>query len=166
MNPLITPDPGLAIWSIVVFLTLVALLGKFAWRPLLKALDERQATIKKSLDDAQLAKEELDRLRGESAQILRQARVDAETILVATRDDAEKLREEIKQKAREDAEGIARNAERQIQLATREALQQIRHEAIDLSVMIASKLLVRNLSKEDNDRLIDEALKQIETSAK
>jgi F-type H+-transporting ATPase subunit b len=69
----------------------------------------------------------------------------------------------MKQKARSDAEGIVRNAERQIQLETARAVQQIRREAVDLSVMIASKIIGRNLTKADNESLIEEALKQIET---
>jgi F-type H+-transporting ATPase subunit b len=162
-NPLVQPDPGLFIWTIVTFLVLLALLARFAWRPLLEALEKRQESIRKSLDDARKAKEELERLQQESAQIIREARVEADAIIVRSRADAERLREEIRQKAREESEGIVRNAERQIQLETTRALQQIRHEAVDLSVMIASKIIQRNLSKEDNERLIDEALKQVES---
>ena len=145
-------------WSLV----LLTLLAKFAWGPLLKALESRQALIRKSLDDAQQAKLELERVQQESLQIVRQARVEGESIIAASRSDGERLRAEIRQQAKADAETIARNAERQIQLETERALQQIRHEAVDLSVMIASKLLQRNLTKEDNERLIDEALKQVE----
>jgi F-type H+-transporting ATPase subunit b len=162
-NPLVQPDPGLFIWTIVTFLVLLALLAKFAWRPLLEALDKRQESIRKSLDDARRAQQELERLQQESAQIIRQARVEADAIIGRSRADGERLREEIRQKAREESEGIIRNAERQIQLETTRALQQIRHEAVDLSVMIASKIIQRNLSKEDNERLIDEALKQVES---
>jgi F-type H+-transporting ATPase subunit b len=162
-NPLVQPDPGLFIWTIVTFLTLVALLAKFAWRPLLKALDSRQAAIQKALDDAQLARQELERLQQESAQIIRSARIEAEAVVARSRSDGERLREEIRDKARADAAGITRNAERQIQLQTERALQQIRHEAVDLSVMIASKIIGRNLTREDNERLIDETLKQVET---
>jgi|SRR5438094_2528456 F-type H+-transporting ATPase subunit b len=162
-NPLVQPDPGLFIWTIVTFLVLLALLAKFAWRPLLDALDKRQESIRKSLDDARRAQQELERLQQESAQIIRQARVEADAIIGRSRADGERLREEIRQKAREESEGIIRNAERQIQLETTRALQQIRHEAVDLSVMIASKIIQRNLSKEDNERLIDEALKQVES---
>ena len=163
-NPLLRPDPGLFIWTILTFLGLVAFLAKFAWRPLLQALDSRQEAIRKSLDDAEKAKQEFERLQQESGQIIRQARVEADSIIGNSRADAERLREEIKQSARAEASAVVRNAERQIQLETERALQQIRHEAIDLSVMIASKLLQRNLSKEDNARLIDEALKQVETT--
>lgn len=161
-NPLVTPDPGLFIWTILTFLVLVALLAKFAWRPLLKALESRQELIRKSLEDADKAKLELERLNQESAQILSKARVEAEAIVSRTRLDADRLREELRQKARTEAETIIRNAERQIELKTSQAIEQIRHEAIDLSVMIASKLIQRNLTKEDNERLIDEALKQVE----
>jgi F-type H+-transporting ATPase subunit b len=161
-NPLVQPDPGLFIWTIITFLVLLALLAKFAWRPLLDALDRRQESIRKSLDDARQAKQELERLQQESAQIIREARVEADAVIGRSRADAERLREDIRQKARAEAEGIVRNAERQIQLETTRALQQIRHEAVELSVMIASKIIQRNLSKEDNERLIDEALQQVE----
>lgn len=161
-NPLVQLDPGLFIWTILTFLMLLALLAKFAWRPLLQALESRQETIRKSLDDAERARRELEAVQRESEQIVRQARLEAESIISASRSDAEKLREEMRQKAKADAEGILRNAERQIQLETGRALQQIRQEAVDLSVTIASKLIGRNLSKEDNERLIDEAIKQVE----
>ena len=161
-NPLVQPDPGLFIWTILTFLALAFLLAKFAWRPLLEALDTRQQGIRKALDDAQTAKRELEQLEQQSVQILRKARADAEAMMVQTRADADRLREEMRQKAKAEAEGIMRNAERQIQLETGRAIQQIRAEAVDLSVSIASKILQRNISKEDNERLIADALKQVE----
>ena len=162
-NPLVQTDPGLFIWTIITFLVLLALLAKFAWTPLLVALETRQNAIRKSLDDAQQAKEELERLHLESAQIIQRARVDAEAIISQSRSDGDRLREELRQKARAEAEHIVKNAERQIQLETSRALEQIRHEAIDLSVMIASKIIQRNISKEDNEKLIDQALEQVDT---
>jgi F-type H+-transporting ATPase subunit b len=162
-NPLVQVDPGLFIWTILTFLVLLTVLAKFAWRPLLEALEARQNAIRKSLDDAQQATRELERLNLESAQIINRARVDAEAIVSQSRSDGDRLREEIKQKARAEADHIVKNAERQIQLETSRALEQIRREAVDLSLMIASKIIQRNLSKEDNERLIDEALKQVES---
>jgi F-type H+-transporting ATPase subunit b len=162
-NPLLRPDPGLFIWTILTFLVLVALLAKFAWRPLLEALEARQNSIRKSLDDAQQAKQELERLNAESAQIIARARQEADAIITQSRSDGDRLRAEIRQKARGEAELIVKNAERQIQLETSRALVQIRHEAVELSVMIASKIIQRNLTKEDNERLIDEALRQVQS---
>lgn len=162
-NPLVQPDPGLFIWTILTFLVLLALLAKFAWRPLLEALERRQATIRKALDDAEAARQELERLQAESARILREARAEADAIITQSRADAERLREEMRQRAKGEAEAIVRNAERQIQLEAGRALQQLRQEAADLSLLIASKLLQRNLTREDNERLIEEALRQVET---
>jgi F-type H+-transporting ATPase subunit b len=161
-NPLVQPDPGLFIWTILTFLVLVGLLAKFAWRPLLEALERRQATIAKALDDAKQARQELERLQKESAEMMRQARVEAEAIIARSRTDAEALREELKQRSRAEAAAIVKNAEQQIQLETARAIQQIRHEAVDLSVTIASKILQRQVSKEDNEALIEATLKQVE----
>ena len=162
-NPLVQPDPGLFIWTIFTFLVLLTLLSKFAWRPLLQALETRQEMIKKSLDDAEQAKTELQQVQEESNRIVAKARVDADAIITASRADAAKLQEELRAKARDEADGIIKNAERQIQQQTDQSLAKIRGEAVDLSLMIASKLIQRNLSKEDNDTLIEDALKQIQS---
>jgi F-type H+-transporting ATPase subunit b len=163
-NPLVRLDPGLFIWTIFTFLVLVTLLAKFAWRPLLEALERRQAEIRKSLDDADQARQALERATGESAEVLRKARGEADSIIARTRADAERLREELKQQARTEAGTIVQAAQRQIQLETERARQQLRQEAIELSVMIASKIISRNVSKEDNARLIEDTIKQIESS--
>ena len=163
-NPLVQPDPGLYIWTIVTFLVLAALLRKFAWRPMLDALDRRQEAIQKSLDEAKQARKEMDRLNDESTRLLAAARAEADEIISRTRADAARAGEDLKQKARADAENIVRNAEREIALETSRALRKVREEAVDLSVAIASKILQRNLSKEDNERLIGETLKSIQSS--
>jgi F-type H+-transporting ATPase subunit b len=161
-NPLVQVDPGLFIWTILTFLVLLTLLAKFAWGPLLQSLEARQETIRKSLADAEKARQELERLNQESGAIIRQARVEADAIVGASRADAERLRGELRDKARAEAEGIMKNAERQIQLETARAIEQIRRETADLSVAIASKIIQRNITKEDNERLIDDALRQMQ----
>jgi F-type H+-transporting ATPase subunit b len=162
-NPLVQPDPGLFIWTILTFLALLALLARFAWRPLLKALEARQEGIRKALADATRAREELERVEEEAVKIVHQARMDADAIVARTRSDAERLGEEVRQKARSEADTIVKTAERRIQLETNRAIEQIRHEVVDLSLAIASKLIQRNLTTDDNERLIDETLKQLDT---
>ena len=161
-NPLVQPDPGLFIWTILTFLVLLGLLAKFAWKPLLHALESRQEMIRKSLDDADLAKQELEKVQQESAKIVVKARAEADAIVSSSRADAAKLQEELHQKAKAEARAIVEGAERQIQQETNLALSKIRHEAVDLSLTIASKLIQRNLSKQDNESLIEDALKQIQ----
>ena len=164
MNPLVAPDPGLYIWTIVVFLLLLFLFNSLAWKPLKATLLAREDSIRKSLDDARQAREELQRLKSESAKMLADARAEADTIISRTRDDASRFRDEMKEKAQAEAAGIVKNAERRIEMETSRALQQIRAEAVEFSVAIASKILQRNVSKEDNERLIEETFRQIEST--
>jgi F-type H+-transporting ATPase subunit b len=161
-NPLVQPDPGLFIWTIATFLVLLVLLAKFAWKPILQALESRQEMIRKSLDDAEQAKQDLEQVQQESAKIVAQARVEADAIVANSRTDGAKLREDLRQKARAEAGEIVKNAEQKIQQERDRALSQIREEAVEVSLMIASKLIQRNLSREDNETLIDDALKQIQ----
>jgi F-type H+-transporting ATPase subunit b len=160
-NPLVQPDPGLFIWTIATFLVLLALLAKFAWRPLLAALESRQEGIRKSLDDADQARRELEQVQEESNRIVMKARSDADAIIASSRADATKLQDELKQKARAEADGIIQNAQKEIERQTEQSLAQIREEAVDLSLMIASKLIQKNLLAEDNDKLIENALSQV-----
>ena len=161
-NPLVQPDPGLFIWTIATFLVLLYLLAKFAWRPLLAALESRQEDIRKSLDDADKAKKELEQVQEESNRIVSKARADADAIIASSRADAAKLQDELKQNARAEADGIILNAQKEIRRQTDQSLTQIREEAVDLSLMIASKLIQKNLSKEHNDKLIEDALSQVQ----
>ena len=161
-NPLVQPDPGLFIWTLLTFLVLLTLLWKYAWGPLLRALESRQESIRQSLDDADRAKRELAQVQEESAAIVAKARIEADAIISASRVAAATLQDELRQKARAEADTIVQNAQRQIQQERDQALAQIRTEAVDLSLMIASKLIQRNLSKEDNEALIDAALKQVQ----
>ena len=162
-NPLVQPDPGLFIWTILTFLVLVGLLAKFAWRPLLAALDRRQQMIAKAIDDADRARAELEKVQQESAKMLASARVEAEAIVSRSRVAADRLGEELRQKASAEAAGIVKKAEREIQLETTRAIEQVRRETIELSVAIASKILHRTVSKEDNIALIQETIKELET---
>ncbi|MEE2965267.1 MAG: F0F1 ATP synthase subunit B [Acidobacteriota bacterium] len=163
-NPLVQPDPGLFIWTIITFLILLGLLAKFAWGPLLKALDERHATIRKSLDDADKAQQELAQLQEKSAQLIAEARAEGQSIVAKSRAAAEVVREDLHQKAKTEAAAMVKATERQIQQETARAVQQIRHEVVDLSLSVASKLIKKNLTAEDNDALIQDSLSQIDAS--
>ena len=152
---------GNAIWTLAIFLLVVLILGKFAWGPVLALLQERERFIHKALSDAKHDREEAEARLKEYAARVQSARVEAAAIVEEARRDAEKLREDLKQRARTEADTMVQNAERQITLQTQRAIQEIRREAVDLSVAIASKIIRRNITKEDNQRLIDEAIRQV-----
>ncbi len=144
---------GNAIWTLVIFVLVVVVLGKFAWGPVLSLLQQREEFIHKSLADAKRDRDEAEARLKDYAAKLQGARAEAGAIIDGARKDAERLREELRHRARSEADTMVKNAERQIQLETARAVQQIRREAVDLSVMIASKIIGRNLSKADNESL-------------
>ena len=161
-NPLVQPDPGLFVWTILTFLILVALLAKFAWRPLLLALEARQKTIEGALEDARKAREDLERVQQEGAKLLNDARREADAIVTRARADADRFRDEMKQQANVQAAGIVERAEREIQRETARAVTQLRQEAVELSFSIASKVLRRTVTPADHERLIDEVVNSLE----
>ena len=162
-NPLVTPDPGLFIWTILTFLVLLALLAKFAWKPLLAALDRRQQMIAQAVEDAKKAREEIERVQQESVHVLNKARVDAEAIVTRRAERRERLpRGDARRRRSPTRQAIVQRAEQQIELETNRAIKDIRRETVDLSLAIATKLLHRNITKDDNHALIDETIKQIQ----
>ena len=150
------------LWTLIIFVLVVVVLGKFAWGPVLSLLQEREQFIHKSLADAKHDRDEAEaRLRDYSAK-LQSAQAEAGRVIEEARRDAAQLREELRTRAKTEADSILKNAERQIEMQTAKALQQIRSEAVELSVQIASKILQRNVSREDNERLIQETLNQVQ----
>ena len=144
-NPLVALTPGLYIWTIITFLLLLYLLAKFAWKPLLKMLDERETMIKSSLDDAEKAKLELERLNEESEKIMAKARAEAQEILAEGKATAEKVKEDTISKAKEAANKIREDAEKQIQVEKEKAITDIKNEVVEISISVAEKLINKNL---------------------
>ena len=160
-NPLVQLDPGLFVWTILTFLLLLFVLAKFAWKPLLKMLKDREELIRSSLEDAEKAKEELERLNAEGKAIVNQARSEAQTILSEGKAAATKLKEETLAGAKEQAKNIISEAEKQINVEKDKAINEIKSEVVNLSLNISKKLINKNLSPEDNKALIDESLSNV-----
>ena len=160
-NPLVQLDPGLFIWTILTFLILFFVLSKFAWRPLLAALESREKTIRSSLEDAEKAKQELERLNTESEAIISEARSEAQSIRVEAKSAAEKIKADIMAQAGEDAKKLRDENEKQIQVEKDRAINEIRQEVVGLTLTVAERVIRKNLSKEDNQKLIEGSLKTL-----
>ena len=160
-NPLVQLDPGLFIWTILTFLILFFMLSKFAWKPLLTLLESRENTIKSSLEDAEKAKQELERLNTESEAIISEARSEAQSIRVEAKSAAEKIKADIMAQAGEDAKKLRDETEKQIQVEKDKAIGEIRQEVVGLTITVAEKVIRKNLSKEDNQDLIEDSLKNL-----
>ena len=160
-NPLVQLDPGLFVWTILTFLLLLFVLAKFAWKPLLKMLKDREELIRSSLEDAEKANEKLEKLNSEGEAIVNQARSEAQTILSEGKAAATKLKEETLAGAKEQAKNIISEAEKQINVEKDKAINEIKSEVVNLSLNISKKLINKNLSPEDNKALIDESLSNV-----
>ncbi len=162
-NPLVQLDPGLFVWTILTFLLLVFILAKFAWKPLLKMLQDREDMVRSSLEDAEKAKSELERLNEESEAIMAKARSEAQSILADGKVAAEKVKDDIIAKSKEQANKIREDAGNQIQVEKDKAISEIKKEVVNLTLSVAEKLIRKNLSDADNKSLIEESLKKVQT---
>jgi|TARA_B100001750_G_scaffold51286_2_gene39013 F-type H+-transporting ATPase subunit b len=160
-NPLVQLDPGLFIWTILTFLLLLTVLAKFAWKPLLKMLKDREEMIRNSLYDAEKAQTELARLNSEGEEIINKARSEAQEILSQGKASAAKMKEDTLNDAKEKAKLITEDAQKQIQVEKEKAIAEIKGEVVNLSLSVAEKLIKKNLSREDNKALIDESLSNV-----
>ena len=160
-NLLTQVTPGLYIWTIITFLLLFYVLAKFAWKPLLKMLEERENLIKSSLDDAEKARQELEKINSESEVIISQARSEAQSILSDGKAAAEKIKDDTIAKAKDEANKIREDVKHQIQVEKDKAITDIKKEVVDLSISVAEKLINKNISEQDNSSLIEESLKKI-----
>lgn len=162
-NPLVQLDPGLFVWTILTFLLLVFILAKFAWKPLLKMLQDREDMVRSSLEDAEKAKSELERLNEESEAIMAKARSEAQSILADGKVAAEKVKDDIIAKSKEQANKIREDAGNQIQVEKDKAISEIKKEVVNLTLSVAEKLIRKNLSDADNKSLIEKSLKKVQT---
>lgn len=162
-NPLVQLDPGLFVWTILTFLLLVFVLAKFAWKPLLKMLQDREDMVRSSIEDAEKAKSELERLNEESEAIMAKARSEAQSILADGKAAAEKVKDDIIAKSKKHANKIREDAGDQIQVEKDKAISEIKKEVVNLTLLVAEKLIQKNLSDADNKSLIKESLKKVQS---
>ena len=156
---LLTPGLGLIFWQVVIFLMLVLLLGKFAWRPILDSLRIREESIEEALRSADEAREEMSNLQADNEKLLAKAREERDHLLK----DASKIASQLKEEAKDDAKKITskmmEDARQGIESEKEAALKEVRNQVAELSVEIAEKLIRRSLGDEKSQKaLVDEFL--------
>jgi F-type H+-transporting ATPase subunit b len=154
-------EAGLMFWTFVTFVVLLFLLRAFAWKPLIETLKKREEAIRDSIEGAEKAKEEAQRLVDEHKANMVKLEKDVEVALERGRAQAEALGAEITEKARQEAIRIKKKTEAEILRAKEEALLDVRDEMLGLSTTIASKILARNLKPEDQNKIVDEVLVEV-----
>lgn len=155
------PQAPLAIWTIVVFVGLMLVLWKFAWKPLAKALHEREERMEHTLQEVERAREESERLLCEHRKQMADAADQVRALIEQAHRDAETTASEIISKAHGEAESALHRAQREIVNAKDEALVELWNKAAELAVSVAGKVLTRELSAEEHHRLIARAIEEL-----
>lgn len=161
-NQLMTPNPGIMIWVWVVFIILLVLLHKFAWKPILAAVAERERKLKESLSRADEAAAKAATIEAEQKKILEAARVEATRIISEQRDYAAKFKAHSESDAKLAAEKIVEQAKSEINSAQQQARNDLSHYAAELSIGVAEKILRQKLDTPDKafaEKMVTEASK-------
>ena len=158
---LVTPEIGLLFWQTLIFLTVLFILAKFAWKPIVQALEEREHVITDALGAAEKAKEEMKSLQASNEKMLQEARMERDKLMKDAQVTANSIVSEAKEKATEEANRIVHNAKALIETEKNAALSEVRNTAASLSLQIAEKLLKKNLSGDESQRtLVNEYIKE------
>lgn len=157
-------NPGLVIWTTITFILVAVLLYVFAWKKIIEALDKRAEYIETNIKKAEEARVEAEQKLQEYENKLLDLKREAQEIIQEAKRDAENLKNEIIQKAKTEAEELRRRAQKEINLAKEAAIQEIHNYAIELSMEITRKIIKKSLTEEDHKRMLEETLKEIQTS--
>ncbi len=146
VNPLVLPDIGLVFWNTIAFLILLVVLGKFAWKPMLKAIAERESGIEEALLRADKMKAEIAAMQNENEALLAKAREERAGMIKDAKDTADKMVSDAKDKAKQEYERIISDAQSAITQQKNAALTEVKNQVGTLVVEVAEKILRKELS--------------------
>jgi F-type H+-transporting ATPase subunit b len=162
---LVQPGLGLMVWTLIVFVGAMLLLRKLAWPRITEALEKRQHMIEESIEFAERTKSEAEQLLEEYRERLKEARVQSEEIIARARKAAEVHERDSLEEGRKKREELMAQARRDIEAETRRAIQEIRNEVADLTIMATEKVTRKTLTEDDQQRLVKEALDELDFTA-
>jgi F-type H+-transporting ATPase subunit b len=163
-NFLVSPDVGLMIWTLIAFLVALFILRKYAWPAISEALEKRQRMIEESIETAERARAEAAELLAEYRERLKEARAQADEIVARARKAGDVTEREALEDARKKREELLEQTRRDIEAETRRAIQEIRKEVAGLTVLATEKVTRKTLDAEDQLRLVEEALAELDFS--
>ena len=158
---LVEVNPGLIIWTVVTFLVLLFILKRVAWKPILSALDQRETAIKDSLEKAEKAKEEAQKVLQENQASLLKAEEESKKIIEQSRQYAEKLKDQMIKESKEQAQKIVDDASAQIDQKKEAAFNELKTKVAEIAIQAAEKILHENLNKDSNKKLVDRYIQDI-----
>lgn len=158
---LLSPSGGLMIWTLLIFVVLLFILSKFAFPPILNAVEARERSLQEAIDAAKADREAAAALLAEHQAALAAARAEAQQIIAQGRATAEQMREQMLAETRRQQEEMLERARQDIELEKQRAIAELRREAVDLAIVAAGKVVQRNLDEATNRQLVDAFLETI-----
>ena len=158
MGALLTPAAGVVIWTTIAFLTVLFILRKFAWKPILKGLKDREESIDNALSAAERARNEMANLQADNERLLQEARVERDRILKEARDMRDAMVNDAKGKAQEEADRMITAAREAIANEKNRAVAELKNQVANLSIEIAEKLVRQNLAGDAANQELAEKL--------
>lgn len=153
---------GLFFWVAIIFVILIVLMRKFAWKPILEALNAREEGIANALEAAENAKKELEQLNADNERILKEARVERDAMLKEAREIKDKIVADAKDEANEQADTIITNAKKAIEVEKQAALAELKSQVASISIEIAKKVIKSELASEASQlELVEKSLKEV-----
>jgi F-type H+-transporting ATPase subunit b len=146
---LVTPEWGLIFWTTISFLILLFILRKFAWKPILNAVSDRESSIQQALAEAEAARKEMQNLQADNERILQEARTEREAMLKEAREIKEKIVADARELAQTEGEKLLKQAKATIESEKKAAVADIKNQVAELSVSIAEKVIRENFSDKD-----------------
>ncbi len=161
-NPsLLSVNPGLIIWTIIIFILLLFLLRKIAWKPLITALNNRELTIKNSLEYAEKLKAETEKIKEENDKIIEEAKIQAKKIISQSKEAAERVKQEIISKANLESQKIIMKAKEEIELQRETMIEELKQDIIFIAIKAAEKIIENNLNEKKHSKLIEEFISKL-----
>tara|TARA_B110000444_G_scaffold78899_1_gene74572 strand:- start:19330 stop:19827 length:498 start_codon:yes stop_codon:yes gene_type:complete len=152
---------GLFFWQLLIFVGLVLLLKKFAWKPILDSVNERESSIKEALSSADKARKEMESLNEDNQKIIKKARSEREALLKEARNTSQKIIDEARIEAKSSAEHLIKQAHESIESEKRAAIQELKTQVADIAIQMAEKVLHSELEDKDKqNKLIERLLKE------
>lgn len=159
---LITPELGLIFWTGISFAILLFILGKFAWKPILNSVNERENSIIDALKEADKARQEMQNLKSDNEKILKEARAERDALLKEAREIKDSIISEAKAEAKAQANKLVEQAKTTINNEKMAAITELKNQVADLSIDIAEKVMSKELSNEDNQlKLVEKMLGEV-----
>lgn len=161
MDKLLTPDIGVIFWTIVTFLVVLFILGKFAWKPIIRAIDEREKSIKDDIEKAERTRKEAEELVNTQKKLLEESRKESAMMIEEGKRTAEKAKSDIMEQAKRSEREIVEQGQKKVEQEARKAIQGIKEHAADLAIVVAKKLIVSSMNEKEQKKLVEDYLKEL-----